>query len=734
MAPKALTDCPENLRESIDWLIQVRHGNGEKGLTNLAEAVKKLIEGAIENATSSLKERKEQLECSGKSWESDSHCHTLKEAIEKEKESGNEDKISKAQSKYNDHYNDVHYLTEDARGKALDDIDARRISLGQLAGQLSGFIGGSGEIQKAILNGLQSNVNQLEKLLNKSCGGEGCDCDKYPEKFSEGLKKLSAELEKEIKQIEENKDHRIIFDGFQTHVNAVNGKIHEKHSAIEKTIKPLEASKKEYEQKKESFPEKDSKSLQSHNASKESLKTLNQLCQYAESLKTHKSGDCENILNNFCSGLETFLGFNSDSKGYSGTGIVYSDLDRLCDGVMAFLLGVLESVQSDDAVTKYDGYFDPENQRLNKLLQTLKSSIGQGSGALFNGVDKVSEWLGRYEGEVKGKTQNVTSQLGEIELWRNEDYDDVSKPSGKLDNWIKSLSRPLEKSQEAVKALKYVDNELRSNLDPHVKLMHNAVGAFYVNAILGVNDLHATCSSISGGINSIQGAVIAEALQQGDECVRRLTNEFETRIQKPMDHVKRKLEAAQETLAKWIGKAQEVVGKAIIKCDAILGKLEKDGSSATERKAVEQAAEALQRKADELREKAFKAKEEVNRLVSQALGAVKEMDEKLKEDLYRVKKAVGDKVTGIRDKIGELYKAVKEGKRSGVVSEGDKKIAKVIGDIQGNVAAIKGDSGSTGLAGIVSGVNMYAMKFAKNTFENSVLNGWSCRWDSHDVC
>ncbi|CDR96882.1 hypothetical protein BBBOND_0307860 [Babesia bigemina] len=46
MAPKALTDCPENLREAIDWLVQVRHCGG---VSTLSDALCKPFHNVVHN-------------------------------------------------------------------------------------------------------------------------------------------------------------------------------------------------------------------------------------------------------------------------------------------------------------------------------------------------------------------------------------------------------------------------------------------------------------------------------------------------------------------------------------------------------------------------------------------------------------------------------------------------------------------------------------------------------------
>ncbi|GBE59208.1 hypothetical protein, conserved [Babesia ovata] len=51
MGRKALTNCPENLREAIDWLIQVKHGGG---IPRLSSALGKLFDHVAQDAQTSL--------------------------------------------------------------------------------------------------------------------------------------------------------------------------------------------------------------------------------------------------------------------------------------------------------------------------------------------------------------------------------------------------------------------------------------------------------------------------------------------------------------------------------------------------------------------------------------------------------------------------------------------------------------------------------------------------------
>ncbi|GBE63366.1 hypothetical protein, conserved [Babesia ovata] len=301
------------------------------------------------------------------------------------------------------------------KGKALKDIDTRRISLGKLAGQLSGFIGGSGEVKDALVNGLQSNVNQLEKLLKTSCGGEGCckDAGEAINNLNEFNEKLKKHLKDETKTSKKLVDIlsacnlNVHDDPFNKLQEPINQKIQELNQRIEE-LKRL--NNDDNKSKNASEIDKLNKDLQSHNASKKSLETLKGLCEYAEKIPKNNVTDqsCKKLLESLCTGLEKFLGYQDGN--YTGEGIVYSDLDRLCDGVMAFLHGVLESVKDDDNVTTYDNN-DP---KINDVINTLNTSVGKGRKAFQAAVSEVSGWLKKHAVQVETLTGRVTAELGKL--------------------------------------------------------------------------------------------------------------------------------------------------------------------------------------------------------------------------------------------------------------------------------------------------------------------------------
>ncbi|GBE60005.1 hypothetical protein, conserved [Babesia ovata] len=231
-------------------------------------------------------------------------------------------------------------------------------------------------------------------------------------------------------------------DDLQSQVNELKKKIEEGNKALVKPQKYDENQLKDAEERlknaKKEFPEKESKSLESHQTSMKSLKSLQSLCQYCDEVsKIDKNNENpKKLLESLTEGLENFLGYQDGN--YTGEGIVYSDLDRLCDGVMSFLHGVLQSVKDDDNVKKYDDYISNEDHRLQKLLDSLQSSIGQGRSVFGEQVKEVSEWLKKYFFQVDTSAINVISALGELNHNVSEKYPEKIDAGESLQEQLKT--------------------------------------------------------------------------------------------------------------------------------------------------------------------------------------------------------------------------------------------------------------------------------------------------------
>ncbi|CDR96103.1 hypothetical protein BBBOND_0300080 [Babesia bigemina] len=270
MAPKKLTDCPENLREAIDWLIQVRHGDGN-GLEQLAKALKKLIEEAIEKA----------------------------------------------------------YTTNvSALLKALDSAKSYKCCKDKVA-----------EVEK-LRDSKNLSSKTFENLKSKCEGIKNCTKNHLDDSQQKAYDGITSKFE-QLKKLEES-------------LNI--------------------------------FTSKDT------------------------------TDGCKKLLENLCDGLEKFLGFNSTSKGYDGTGIVYSDLDRLCDGVMGFLSGVLKDVSEKQP------YSVGKNDLKHFVETELKTKLSTGREG-FKVIEQVARKVREYNERVRQSNEKVkepiNAMLSEMNDYKN---------------------------------------------------------------------------------------------------------------------------------------------------------------------------------------------------------------------------------------------------------------------------------------------------------------------------
>ncbi|GBE63222.1 hypothetical protein, conserved [Babesia ovata] len=201
-----------------------------------------------------------------------------------------------------------------------------------------------------------------------------------------------------------------------------------------------------------------------------SLETLQKLEKYSKELENDKnSKNPKDILDKLVEGLQSFLGFNSESKGYSGTGIVYSDLDRLCDGVMAFLHGVLESIKEDESVKKYD--VQDASSNITSVINTLNTSVGKGREAFGDAVTEVSEWLKKHGEQVDKATGEVKTKLGDGNEYYKEVENEATKPlASQLAAWTGTLSKISSALNDDIQTkANDLDSALKGRIDVEMK-------------------------------------------------------------------------------------------------------------------------------------------------------------------------------------------------------------------------------------------------------------------------
>ncbi|GBE63252.1 hypothetical protein, conserved [Babesia ovata] len=704
---------------------QVKHGNGNgKGLGPLAEALKKLIEDAIESATRSLKSKEDELKCADKGSDGlyGNYCNTLQKKIEDEKDGSQK---SRHQSDLKKHYSDVH-SSEDKRRGALDDIDARRISLGTLAGQLMGFIGSGQEVKDALLKGLHSNVSQLEKLLNASCGGEGCCKNKLP-----GIEKL-----KETKSSDENNVERQ-FNGLQPKLSEIEKEIAENISKLNTTIQRFESEKTA---KKDAFSEKDSKSLNSHQSSMKSLETLKELCQFANSLTQNQQNNPRDLLESLCSGLQTFLGYNEKSKGYDGSGIVYSDLDRLCDGVMAFLHSVLKDVHDKQP------YNVGKNILRDNVLSHFNGKLCSGHNGFKSVIGQVADGVGRYNREVERSNRDVktiiTGMKSKMESLRDQvsgilnDHSDAGTLKGFTPEEVEKVEAAVSTAEELAKEYAkngaYFENNFydrkrgyrSSTAEPtqQFKDLNPALRDKINSAIENISyegarltemsaqekeKLAATTEKIKKTMKNLQNCVDNNV----GEKVNALCKKVKERLQKILEQLKKinkQLSNYVAELDRWIKSADGIVGGTINETKKIMDK----GHVAwpLEDK-IKGDVDSLKDKALELYGHFTVANQEVENLVKQALEAVKAMDAELKQDLFGVRGAINNAIKELAKTLEGNVKSDLGVLEGGIRSALTEHVKKVLQKIQESVGKIKGP----GNVGKKTGLEAVKLKVAELT-------------------
>ncbi|CDR71682.1 hypothetical protein, conserved [Babesia bigemina] len=546
-------DHNNNLCLSIDWLIQVRYGNGDggDGLKHLAEALKKLIEEAINKAEKSLEAEKSKLECPVKYKGNESTCQYYDRLIKEAK----------------DAKNSVHPKT-------------------------------------------QIPITELEKQKQR--------CQNNHTYYRDGSKqKAYDEITERQKQLDDLKD---------------------------------------------------------------------KLETFTDDLGNNPNS---NILTHLCDGLQTFLGYSPSSKGYDGTGIVYSDLDRLCDAVMGFLSGVLEAVKNENEVTTY-------YSKMDKTLEKIKDSMHK-TGGLSAAVEAVSEALGEWDGELDKKTSALKKSL---EYLKTEKFNNMHDSLNKLNAvYGDSLSKVPVLLDACIADAGWIsgaydaaENEYE-NLDP--TLRDKLKDALY-KIKLQVKSFEAAAANTElKDVVDLAGSELLNLKQKVDERIDermndvkiRLGHEFKVQIHDPLNAVKKTLTSVDTDLKKWIDRATEIAKYGIEQSKAILKEVteqsgtKKAGADAEKWRNVEKAALQLKQKAQKLYDAASTAKKSVERLVPEALSDVLKLDRAVRTGLKTTK----DKIKGALRKyikeqlLGTIMKQVKstEGEREEEGLQGNlKKVAK----------------------------------------------------------
>ncbi|GBE62924.1 hypothetical protein, conserved [Babesia ovata] len=625
---------------SIDWLIQVKHGNGNtNGLKNLADALKKLIGEAINSANTSLTERQNHLNCLGHhSFDNTpkSHCQSLNEQIDSLKNSDkstgnsqNDSKIADLKSQLKDHVAKYHSLSESDRTAQLKDIQSRMVSLAELSGKLGQFIGKSEAVTKAIKNAINTIIDSdddFKSLKNSPSSTVQSPAAVSAEPINGG------ELSKKIKHYEELK-------------------------------KPLE---KRQNDKISPLSSEDSRLLSSYESKLDALQRLKSLNESLSSL-SNNNDNCKKLLENLCTGLEKFLGYSNGN--YTGSGIVYSDLDRLCDGVMSFLLECLKG--SEPLLKHY--YSDITN-----TISDLESKIGKGHGVsgFASAIGIVQRGLQGYEsslnkkindvvgdktehnGTLKALNDNITKNIHEVNNLKSASLDDVVADLAK--RVYAGLEAKVNKVKEVIKQL---DGTLQAKLNNDFEKIDMEVRHLKKNAQGDRWRMEKLKDNVDKVLTDLKSSVDKE-ISHRFSAMRKTLNSAVLDIQEKVREINKNLQQYVKELTEWIAAAESILTTALQKIEQILDGV-KDGregnKGAGQKTVIHEKADGMKTKADRLHDAYEQAREDVAAQASLAVGKIKDLENVYVNKLNSMKQSIDQKVQDATSALSGLSSKVTEG-------------------------------------------------------------------------
>ncbi|GBE63405.1 hypothetical protein, conserved [Babesia ovata] len=533
-----------------------------------------------------------------------SHCQSLDAQIDQAKESlksessqsPNKDALN-AQIKQHEaskkECEKYHSLSESDRTAQLKDIRSRMVSLAELSGKLGQFIGNSDAVTDAIKNGIDSIINSDEEF--KSLKNSQSSPAHSPTSVS-AVSIDDAELTQQIRHYEEQ------IKLLEERQNSPNS--------------PLSSE--------------DSRLLSSHQSKLDALQRLKSLNESFESLKSPQDKPCETLLNNLCSGLEKFLGYQETSKGYDGTGIVYSDLDRLCDGVMSFLHGVLHSIKPKLGLHK---------DTLDSALKSLNNKNDNGIAKYRTAIAAVVKGVHEYNEKVAASNESVKSVITDLHKYTHSDsklrvfLNNLQTAHNRRDTGYQlakaQVEEKLQECQEQAK--KFTDsldtdntkntlndsiNDLNDNL--RVTLSHVRSTVAYEAKRLGeVKEAKAaefsdTKEKITATLKSMKVSVDCKIDAQIKELISKLRERVNA-ILKELNKINKDLIQYVNDLYDWLIAAEKILENALRNVQTILNEL--DGDPSRKPRRVEEVVENIRMNALLLYEAAAAARKQVTDLV-----------------------------------------------------------------------------------------------------------------------
>ncbi|GBE63181.1 hypothetical protein, conserved [Babesia ovata] len=400
--------------------------------------------------------------------------------------------------------------------------------------------------------------------------------------------------------------------------------------------------------------------------------------------------NCKNLLTNLTEGLETFLGFDKDSKGYDGTGIVYSDLDRLCDGVMAFILQCLQGSK-----TLLHHYYP----QIIDTIRDLESKIGKGLGVtgFAQAIGIVQRGLREYESVLSTRTDGVTSQLTSLSgtISRlNTEFNNMhnSKLAEQIDKIKPQAQYYLLKAEAAEAARNELDGTLKGKLECNVKSVLQVVKSFKeVAEKQEVRDQASRVDSeldhhrqqvnhaITTGVSGLQHKFSVEFDKIGSELATLKNKKLTEKMTSIVDGVSEARRTADELLQNFDNDYSDLITGKFTEIKESLKDVNIDTSFGGTGKAskLKKHVADLRSKVGELEEiyqNVLKTiKREVNSAVDSTRTTVDDLKEKIKEDLKKLRD------TTVKNAIETFSKRLNE----------DVKIMSQVAEASGDLSKLK---------------------------------------------
>ncbi|CDR71531.1 hypothetical protein, conserved, partial [Babesia bigemina] len=374
--------------------------------------------------------------------------------------------------------------------------------------------------------------------------------------------------------------------------------------------------------------------------------------------------------NNLC--LVTLHFPSSTSCHCPDHGIVYSDLDRLCDGLMGFLSGVLSNIQ---------GHLGQHKDTLNEAIASLNKNKHAGKKGFNAAIGSVVEGVRGYNANVKSSNEAVIEPLkklldytkkngGELIASINKIQVDKHDLDPQLADAARSFGDRLKEATERSKrCAEFLDPKANNNTkmkkniyDLNDKLRDKVLHVrklveYESQRLASVHkrkdaELKETTEKIKTSFRNLKSCINK---QVGDD-IDKLVNDLKLRVQKilkKLREISTDLEKYVKQLEACMKKAESYVNVALEKVNKVLAESnEKDSSTKTYR--MHSVVEQLKAAVLVLHSAGDDAKRKVQTEVTAALRAVITMDGELKADLFKVKKAIKEAVDKVDTNIKEL--------------------------------------------------------------------------------